>query len=206
MNHFAKSAIAISLLLIGLPGCSKEEMQDMVSQAKDAATSATATVSESVQDATENAVAQATEAVETAGDLSGVADMTGKATMTLDGPTEFGASYVRLIKLNPGRPAVLQIKSYKDGEVDAFPSFLVQAQVEATDLASLAGKPIPAKVYAQKTATGPVWHSADDAPASLSLTVVEGKVTAKIESAELLNTDNGQRSPTSASFECASLD
>lgn len=206
MNQVTRLYLLLALLLPGLLGCSKEKMDEMVGQAKNAATNATAKVSDSVQDAKENALAQATDVAEKAGDLSGVADMTGKAKITLDGPTEFGASFVRLVKLNPGRPSVLQIKSYRDGDLDSYPSFLVQAQVTETDLRSLSGKPIEAKFFAQKTPTGPVWHSPDDQPAALSLSFIDGIVSAKIESAELLNTETGQSTVANAIFDCAPLD
>ncbi|QDV69787.1 hypothetical protein Poly24_35040 [Rosistilla carotiformis] len=201
--------IACALLVASAAsGCSKEKLNELVDQEKETATSVASDVSSEVKSATEEAVAkvEATtqQVAETAGDVNGIGDTTGKGMMTLDSPTEFAASYVQLIAINPGRPAVLKISSSKDGDDETFPAFLLQANLSAAgDLNALAGQTVSARLFAQKEAGGTIWFSPDDQPVPVSIAIDQGKVTARIENASVMNSSSSQETAVSGIFECA---
>lgn len=200
MNTFRFTA---ALVLASLAtGCSKEKMNELVDQAKETATSVASDVSAEVKAAAETTAAKVESVAETAGDVSGIGDTTGRATMTLDTPTEFAASYIQVLTINPGRPSVLKISSGKDGDLSTFPAFLIQANLTVDNLQALAGQTIPARLFAQKESSGPIWYSADDAPIPVSIAISDGKVTARIDETAVLSTANETPAQVSGSFEC----
>ncbi len=197
MNAYTLLMRFACLLVVLAGGCSKEKMDELVSQAKDTATSVASDVTQEVTKEVESIT-------EAAGDVSGVGDTTGKATMMLDAPTEFAASYIQFVTIE-GRPSVLKIKSNKDGETDVFPAFLLQSQVTAPSLDALNGQRIAARLFAQKQADGPIWYSPDDKPVQVVIQIVEGKVTAKLDAASVLESANEQPVTVSGTFDCAAL-
>ncbi|QDV13459.1 hypothetical protein CA51_33490 [Rosistilla oblonga] len=194
--------IACVLMVALSAGCSKEKMTELVDQAKETASSVAADVSTEMKTAAEQTVAKVESVKEAAADVSGIGDATGKATMTLDAPTEFAASYVQLIAVNEGRPSVLKISSSKDGQDDVFPAFLIQAKLSDTDLDSLAGQTVSARLFAQKQEGGPIWFSPEEKPVPVTLAMEEGNWIARIDNASVMNSSSDAETSISGTFQC----
>ena len=213
----------IALITICFCGCSKEKMDEMVAQAKDKA----AEFSEKSEDALENAKAtadilkdQVTEAASSAKDTASnlaseasdlasgaidVVSMNGNATITLDAPTNFSAAYIRVIPFDEEQ-SVFQLRSYsRDGNANVFPAYFIQGTVTQKSLDSLAGKTIPCRLFAQKTADGHVWENATGQLINVQVQKSQDAITASFSSANLVNSA-GVKTVSSGKFECVSLD
>ena len=170
------------LVTAGAGGCNKDQVDQ---------------VQEAVSTGVEQAAHSTRRAVET---VKQEANLTGSMELAVNPPIDAPACYVELVALD-GRPNVLQLASYKEVELERFPSLLLQAQVEADSLAELAGKTVHGELYAQAEKDGAVWHSEEGAPAAFSVSAVEGNaVTCKITGASLVNSETGERSTVSGKF------
>jgi hypothetical protein len=86
--------------------------------------------------------------------------------LQIERPVTAKGCYASLLRVG-GRPAVLQVASYRDPSHESFPSFFLRAQTEQTEPGALVGAVIPAEVYVQPEADGPIWHTAADQPAQI---------------------------------------
>jgi hypothetical protein len=120
-------------------------------------------VSKLAGQATEQAQQVVSNAVEEIKQTAGAA---GSVELQLEQPVTAKCCYASLLKVN-GRPTVLQVASYSDPSGESFPSFFLRATTEQSDLAALVGSAIPAEVYVQAEADGPIWHSTADQPAQI---------------------------------------
>ena len=194
------SLFLIALITVTI-GCGSKSIDEIVSSAQETATGVVADVESTASDAMASVQQTATDAAE----VAQIADLTGKASITLDSPTEFAASFVRMVDVGDGRPVVLQIKSNRDEDEEKFPAFLVQAQVPSNDLNALNGQTVSARFFAQKSAEDAVWFSEEGKNIDVAITVADGQVSAKIDGAMVSNTKTEQASPISGTFECAEL-
>ncbi|MDG1873602.1 MAG: hypothetical protein P8J27_06805 [Mariniblastus sp.] len=216
-------------LLVGLIfqcGCSKEDMDKMASKVKDSASEFSEKSSEALEKAKKGAkdasakIKEAAsefkdktsetmstlkdKATELASDAGNLVSLNGSAEITLDEPTKFSASYIRIIELNE-TTTVLQIKSYKDGITNSFPSFLLQGSVEGP-IESLHGKTIPCQFYAQKAVDGDVWKNANGQLIPVQFAKLDDNMSASFANAMLVNTANGSQSAATAIFDCVVLE
>ena len=157
---------------------------------------------EQVQEAVENTVEQTTQAVEqTVETVKQEANLVGSMELQTDPPLASKACYVELIVTDDARPNVLRLASYKSTELERFPSMILEAQVEETSLADLAGKTVQAKVYAQDAQDGPVWSSPHDSPAALTITAVdENSLTCECAGSPLQSSENDEPTTVSGKF------
>jgi hypothetical protein len=119
---------------------------------------------------------------------------------TLDAPVKTKGCYVTLIEVR-GRPSVLQLRSYPSADQEAFPSALVQAQIEAASLAELVGKTVPAQSFVQAEESGTVWHTSGGEPVQLTIkSVADKQVIAELAGAAI-NAATGESAPVSAKIE-----
>jgi hypothetical protein len=165
-------------------GCSKDELNKMVSDVKESAG---------------EAVSQAKQVAKTAGNLTAATDMDGKGSMQLDVATEFSASYIRLVPI--AGEAVLQIKNNTD-DTETFPSFFIQGSVKAASLDGIVGKPVACRVFAQPVSRGDVWSNLNSEPIMVTVRKTDNKFSAKFESATLTNSASGATTSASGTFEC----
>ncbi len=180
----ARMLISLFLLTLIVPGCSKDELNKMVSD---------------VKESTGEAVSKAKQVAKTAGNLTAATDMDGKGTMQLDVTTEFSASYIRLVPIDSG--TVLQIKNSTDG-TESFPSFFIQGSVQVASLDSLVGKPVACRVFVQSVSRESVWSNLDADPIMVTVQKKDSQFTAKFDSGTLANSANGTTTSASGTFEC----
>ncbi len=199
-----KQIFAVIFAVMLLTGCSKEEMNQMVADAKKSAGELQSSAGDALDKAKSSAgdaVAKAKQAAQKAGDLAALGG-SGSGTMMLDANTSFSASYIRLIPLEGGA-AVLQIKSNRDDSTEAFPSFLIQGQVTASSLEQLVGSPIACRVFAQRDRKAPVWSDHAGDPVMVSLAKNKQMFTATFSGATLFNSTDESKITSSGTFECA---
>ena len=212
--------------LIVQAGCSKEEMDKMAAKVKDSASEFSDKSSDALEKAKKSAKTASDKLKETASglkdktseamttikdkatglasDAGNLVSMNGSAEITLDEPTKFSASYIRVVELNE-TTKVLQVKSYQDGQTNSFPSFLLQATVDGS-VDSLHGKTVPCQFYAQKTAGGDVWQNADGQLNPVQFAKLDNNMTASFSDAKLINTANGSQVTSTATFDCSALE
>jgi len=207
-------------------GCSKEDMDEMVSKAKDSATEfkdKSGDVLKKAKDSAGDAASQLKEKSaelkeKTSGAISNVKEqaanitqgagnmlsMNGSAEISLDKPTKFPASYVRVVPLAPGQ-SVVQLKSYStDGQSTTFPAFFIQGNADVS-ANSLAGKTIPCQLYAQTSADGAVWKNVPGELIQVKFNATDNGLTAIFSSANLVNLETNTISQSSGSFVCADM-
>jgi hypothetical protein len=183
LNAFA--AISVCFLLFLSLGCNKEDLDKMVADAKEKASS--------LKESANQAIEQTKQKVESAADLD------GNGTIQLDSETKFSSSFVRLIPADGARPAILQLKSHKDGQ-DKLPSFFIQGEANASSLDELAGKTVPCQVFAQKSSEGTVWSNLDSDPILVSIERSGKSMTANFRG-ELIDARSGSQISTSGNLE-----
>lgn len=71
----------------------------------------------------------------------------------------------------PGGPNVLKVTSYESPEAERFPSFLLWAKTPSATPEKLAGQSVPAEMFAQLEASGPVYQNT--AAESVTITIEE---------------------------------
>lgn len=219
------SLLLLTLIAIQL-GCSKDDLDKMASKVKDSAAElseksseafekaketaneATATIKEKaseIKDKTSEAMSNISDTASgLASDAGNLVSMNGSAEFNLDEPTKFPASYIRVVQLNE-TTKVLQIKSYKDGQSDSFPSFYLFGTVEG-DVNSLNGKTVACKLFAQKSATSDIWQNATGETVAVKFYKLEDAMTASFSNAKLVNATDGSQTTSSGNFECVNYE
>ncbi|MEM7785625.1 MAG: hypothetical protein AAF623_19920 [Planctomycetota bacterium] len=179
-------------------GCNNEKVKELVDKAKDAAND----LSEKGTEALNTAKDSASKLTTGAGNLI---SMNGKANFKLDSPTDFPASFVRVIPLYNGTH-VVQIKSYKDGQEDTYPSFLIQGLVEPASVEGLSGQSVPCQLFAQLSDGSDVWTNAAGQDVIINFSRQNDQITASFSNATIVNTQTGSQAASSGTFECVRLD
>ncbi|MCA9269380.1 MAG: hypothetical protein KDA41_12955 [Planctomycetales bacterium] len=177
-QRMAAAAIFLGASLLG--GCSKKQVQEAVQTGVDQATHV---VEQSVE-----TVKQETNQV-------------GSMELTTLPPVAAKACYAKLIVVGDGRPNVFQLASYKEADLERYPSMFLQAQVDATELAQLVGKTVEGKFYAQLAADGDVLETPEGSLASVRIaTVDETSITCECTGVELVNCTTGERKTVGGKF------
>ena len=193
-------SILALVLLVGT-GCDKEKMEEMVAKAKDATGDAINKVKESTSEAVTQAQDVASQATTSAGNL---VSMNGTAKIKLDSQTDFPASFIRIVPLGDGT-SVVQMKSYKDGDENSYPSFFMQGVVDQSSVDGLNGKSVPCKFFAQVAAEREVWANAEGQAVVVEFKKVDKSITATFSGASLVNTANGSQTTSSGILDCVKL-
>lgn len=181
---------AILILAVIAAGCSKEDLTGALDKAKNAVTDNAAKAKEAVQEK----LASTTEKVQEQLNLAGSIELNAGAPIKTD------ACYVRLIPQGSGRPTVLQLQSYRDAERETFPSVFLQAHVQANSIAELIGEPIPARLFVQREAQGPVLFSDAASPIEMKITAVKDQVvSAELTGAALRDSLTGTETSVTGS-------
>jgi len=157
MKSYRRSRTVFVLCLLGwlvIAGCSKEDLDKMVADAKNKAGS----LKESANQAIEK----------TKQSVQSVTDTDGSGAIQLEGEIKFGQSFIRLIPADGNRPAIVQIKSSRETP-DTFPAYFLQGEVNAGSLDELSGKTASCNVFAQKSKTDPVWSNQGTNPILISI-------------------------------------
>lgn len=201
-------------------------MDDLVSKAKDSATEfkeksgdafgkAKAGASDALDKAKAGASDAATKLKETTGQLRDQASkmskiagnrmsINGTAEITLDAPTTFPASYIRIVPLPEGQ-SVVQLKSYSgDGESTTYPAYFLQGVVDL-ESGSLDGQSVPCRFFAQKTADGDVWENVPGQLVVVQFKKNADKIAASFSGAALINLANNSQTNSTGWFECVDL-
>ena len=179
----------------------KDKSGDVLKKAKDGASDAAGQLKDKTSDALSSAKEKASNITQSAGNLM---SMNGSAEITLDKPTKFPASHVRVVSLAPGK-SVVQLKSYpEDGESTTFPAFFIQGTADVS-LESLAGKTVPCKLFAQTKADGAVWQNVPGEMIQVKFSASENGVSAMFAGANLLNLETNTTTNSTGTFECAEL-
>ncbi|MDA1048885.1 MAG: hypothetical protein O3C40_00180 [Planctomycetota bacterium] len=180
MSHVHHTRVTILIFAVIAAGCSKEDLTGAFDKAKNAV----ADTSQAVQDKMETTTDQVQEKLNLAGSIE----------LTAGEPIKTDACYVRFMPQGAGRPAVLQLQSYRDADRESFPSVFLQAQVQANSLAELVGEPLSARMFVQREAQGPVLFSEISTPIEFKITSIEEQlVSAELTSAKLRETTTGAK-------------
>jgi hypothetical protein len=183
---------ALTLVVLAcLTGCSKEKISELVDQAKEQ-------VSENVDKASQAIQQKAKTASDAAQQQLGLA---GSMEFTLDEPVKTKGCYAAFIAGIGGRPSVLQLRSYPSVAQEAFPSALVQAEVETGSLADLVGKTVAAQTFVQAEPSGLVWHTVGGEPMQLTIKTVADKQLIAELTGVAINTATGQTAPFSGKID-----
>jgi hypothetical protein len=196
--HKSSWGAAALLLLLGACGCSKEKLNELVDQAKEKAAAGVDQASQAIQEKAKEATQAASAAGSSAQEQLGLA---GSMAFTLDAPVTTKGCYVSFIAGRGGRPSVLQLRSYRAADQEAFPSALVQSQVEAASLNELAGQTLQAQSFVQAEESGPVWHTAGSEGVQLTIKAIADKQVVAELSGDAINTSTGQATPITAKLE-----
>lgn len=115
----------------------------------------------------------------------------GSMHLELDAPVDVDVCHAALISFNDGRPAVLQLQSYRDADSETFPSIFLRAVAPSESPAELTGQTVEAELFVQLQQSGPVWYT--EAPVQLQITSSDGeKVVAELVGGALQRTDGQQ--------------
>jgi hypothetical protein len=184
--------------LLGATGCSQEKVNELVNQAKQQA----AESAEQARQALDQQAKAASEAASSAGNQAQQQlGLAGSMQFALESPITTKGCYVAFLPGSEGMTAVLQLRSYPAVDQEAFPSALVQAQVDVSDISRLAGQTIPAQVFVQATSNGTVWHTVGVEPAQLTIEAVTGKQITAAIAGHAVNTATGQSVPLAGTFD-----
>lgn len=175
--------LGVCALLAALPfsaACSKEKLEELADKAKQA-------VAEGADVAREKAAA----VTDTAKEQLALA---GSCELTLDSPLTISACYFSLIPQGAERPAVLQLRSYRDASPgqESHPSFLLQSQVKAAGVSELVGQSVSGQLFVQTAANAPVWFCAPGDKVDLKVISVDDKqINLEIVGGSLRNSQTG---------------
>lgn len=166
-----------------------------------------------VKEKTEGAVNKAKEAMsdvgKTASNLAtnagNLVSMNGSANMKLDGDIDFGASFIRVVKMADGSN-VVQIKSYKDGQDDSYPSFFIQGKVEQANVDDLNGQKIACQLFAQLSPEAAVFSNAAGEPITIQFGQANKTILATFSNASIVNLNTGAEVTSNGMLECVKLD
>jgi hypothetical protein len=148
-------------------------------------------VSKLAGEATQQAQQAVSNAVE---DVKQSAGAAGSVELQLDAPVTAKGCYASLLQVS-GRPTVLQVASYRDPSGESFPSFFLRAQTDQAEPAALVGLAIPAEVYVQAEANGPIWHTTADQPAQIVVRSLAADGFAADVQGVLVNSGTGATQP-----------
>ena len=195
--------------LFALAGCSQEERQQLVDQANQKLEEASQQIEAASEELTD-AQEQATEQAADLGDslTSSIADgaSTAQAELGLAGriqlkttpPVNTKACYATFIPASGGRPAFLQLRSYRSESEETYPSVFLQGQVEATTVSELSGATVQMQMYLQRESGRPIAYTTSGTWVSVQVdNVAEKQLSATIQEAPLVQTaDNATLSVT----------
>lgn len=126
----------------------------------------------------------------------------GKVEISVGVPLQAAGCYAKTVTFSSGRPAILQLTSYREPAGESFPSFFLRAELPAGATSAASGQTLKAQVYVQEKLNGPVWHSTADSPVELTISAADGKTIAgTVARGSLVNTDTGKRTDISGSIE-----
>jgi hypothetical protein len=169
----------------------KEVSADIAQGAKDAQKSLSKGVNEIQKDGKELA-GQAGTQVNQQLNLAGSLTISGTGIGN-NNKIERKGCYLTLTPLSGTRRSVLQLRSYPDPAEESYPSIYIHALVSATSLEELAKDSASVRLYVQAEENGPIWFSDEGQNVELKIvSIADGKVTAKVETGKLRNTDTGQ--------------
>lgn len=188
-------AVAVLMILGGLAGCSKDDLGKLADKAKGA-----------LEDGKEFYEEKTKSAADSMGDakakMQEQLNMAGSIQIKAGGDFNTKACYASLVQQGSGRPAVFQLRSYRDEGSEEFPSIFLQAQVPAASAEELKAAPIEARLFVQEERDGKVLFSAMDKPVQLKITAVDEKsLKAELVSASLFDTARGEAVPATGQFE-----
>lgn len=129
----------------------------------------------------------------------------GAIKLTLDQPVETDGCYVSFYTFATGRPSVLRIASYPDPAQEAFPSVMLQAQVDVDSASALAGASVQAEVYVMTAEGGATWHSNPET-VEIKITSINGnKVVGQIVGGTLKNPETDSTTSVTGTFDGSML-
>jgi hypothetical protein len=179
-------------LLLLVSGCG-QNVGDMASSVKDAA-------SRGVDQAKQAAGGVAETARGTSARLAEKAGLAGEFDLHVGQPLKTDACYVQLIALGPDRPAVLQLQSCRDPVRESFPSVFLRAEVAAADFPALVGQTVEAQLFVKPLPDAPTLHSRD-APVQLRIDALgEDFLSGEIIAGSLSGPGQDSPIPVSGSF------
>ncbi len=143
--------VALAIAALVASGCSREELNQLATRAKEKAATSFDQLEMSVP----------------------ILPKTGEISLTLDAPTLARNANATLVLLEPNRPSVLQIRSYANPTQETYPAIFFQGSVAADSMSGLVGKTILGKLFVQPTADGTIWFSDDSSPISLTIQSLE---------------------------------
>ncbi|MDA7906748.1 hypothetical protein N9B43_07575 [Mariniblastus sp.] len=217
----ALSSIHAPLLLILLGihfaclGCSKKEMDEMVSKAKESASELSDKSGNLLEKAKTGANDAATSIKQTTAEITNkTAELTqaagnliqlnGSAVIQLDKETTFPASYVSIVPLSNGQ-SIVQVKSYPDlNAAPVFPAFLLQGTAELSS-GILDGQSVACRLFAQQQPDSQVWTNDPGELVLLNFKKRGKTLTANFSKSTVVNQDAETTLEASGVFECVIL-
>ena len=179
-------------LLVGICGCSSQDLEDLAAKAK-----------EGVNQAKEK-VGEAQKSVEsTAKKLPGaVASITaGDIKLTLDAPLASSTCAARFTPPKDGRAGLFQIGTSVDTGPRSYPAVYLHAPTDVATLQGLVGQTVQGQLFIAKGEATGHFQSPDEKPVSLQIVKVENNVvTCQLQSAELTGVDQPLTVPVSGSL------
>lgn len=188
-------------VLFALTGCSQEERQQLVEQANQKLEQA----SQKIEAASEELGNARDKAADQAGDLrdtlsASVAEgasaaqeqlgVAGSIKLTTSPPIQTKACYIHFIPASSGRPAFLQVRSYRSESEETYPAVFLQGRVDASAVSELAGATVPMQMFVQRASDGPVAYASNGASVQVKVeSVTEAQLSATIVAASLAQTD-----------------
>lgn len=181
-------------------GCGSKSLEEAVEAAKKSVESAQKSVQSAQKTASEAAKNTAVEAAQKTLDSAKQslpqtlpqalpAALGSGGELALDAPLKFSSLSARLVPGEGKRPALLQIASSFDPASETFPAVLIQLEDAGTP-AELAGKTLPAQVFAAASDQEGVWRNPPGKPVQLKIVAASASsVTCELTGAELERVD-----------------
>ena len=94
----------------------------------------------------------------------------GEMKLKIEQPYEFNTGFVRLVGPSGRFPAVLQLTSYRDPQLEEFPSVYFRCETQAASLDELTGAALSGELCVQIKPGGDLWRSPPESPAKLLVT------------------------------------
>jgi len=188
--------VALLLAALVLPGCSRDEFNELVDKAKTATTESAEKMQQAVTD-TRDAMESASAGVQEELQLAGSIELSaGVAIQT-------NACYVHFVPQGSGRAAVFQLRSYRDAGSESFPSVFLQAQTRANSIEELAAEgTIPSRLFVQLESNGPVLFSDVGQPVELTITNVDDEtLAAELSGGSLRSTESAPQVTVTGTFQ-----
>ncbi len=183
-----RRAALCGLLGAVLTGCSEETRSELTEQLKQSADA----VAQKAEQVSEAASEQAVAATERA---TAIVDAT-EMQFQLDAPEPIvtDGCFSEWLTFSDGRPSVLQLRSYSESERETFPAVFLRAIVPGTTAVPY-GQTVPAKLFVQATAGGPIFYTPDDQLVELSIGEQGQTTAATVVGGSLFRSDNGAAIP-----------